>query len=137
MIGVSGAFIGPGIAYFSRLIAGHEFFSERIARNEVFNHSGNFIAASISAVLVSRLSLQWVFIIVILMAFVAAIAVFRISAAKSFRDRLRSREIKVHSKINNREIIHIMKSAGVISYLLVFFFISVRKRFSSADNGAN
>ena len=83
-MGLASSLIGPAIAFLSRLISGSEDLPKRIGRNEIFNHAGNFAAASLSAALVNLYNVEWIFGLVVFMSISSIYAIFRIPASKGF-----------------------------------------------------
>ena len=116
LIGVASAFVGPGIALISRLVGGADGLSKRIGRNEVFNHAGNFAAASISAWLVNVYSLDLVFALVVFMSIICALSLVGINTidlAKEIPDDT------TPSSANPRALIRLIRSSKLFSILLL------------------
>jgi MFS family permease len=64
MIGVASAVIPPALAALTLGLVGRRRLDRQVSRNEGFNHSGNFVAASLAGLLGHYLGYDWIFYLV-------------------------------------------------------------------------
>jgi MFS family permease len=78
VLGAVAAIIPPCIAALSLGIVGHRLLPARIARNEGFNHAGNFVAAVLAGALGQFAGVYWLFYLVCGFAVASALVVLLI-----------------------------------------------------------
>lgn len=78
VLGAAAAIIPPCIAALSLGIVGHRRLPARIARNESFNHAGNFTAAALAGTLGQFVGVHWLFFLVCGFAVASALVVMLI-----------------------------------------------------------
>lgn len=81
LIGVGDTGIFPLVAAITLGLVGHEAFGARAARNEAFNNAGNAANAAFAAVLGYCFGLQYVAVMIVVMAIATAFTVARIDTA--------------------------------------------------------
>ncbi len=92
MLGAASAVIPPAIAALSLGLVGRRLLDTRIARNEGFNHGGNFVAAALAGVLGQYVGMHWLFYLVCAFAIASAGAVTLINPAEIDHERARGGE---------------------------------------------
>ncbi|TXC80891.1 MFS transporter [Paraburkholderia azotifigens] len=78
VLGAASAIIPPSLAALSLGIVGHRLMPARIARNESFNHAGNFTAAVLAGGLGQFVGVHWLFYLVCGFAMASALVVLLI-----------------------------------------------------------
>ncbi|QQC65785.1 MFS transporter [Paraburkholderia ginsengisoli] len=78
VLGAAAAIIPPCIAALSLGIVGHRLLPARVARNESFNHAGNFTAATLAGALGQFAGVYWLFYLVCGFAVASALVVLLI-----------------------------------------------------------
>lgn len=78
IIGVADTSLAPLVAALTLGIVGQQVYSQRVARNEAFNHAGNAVNAALSAALGYWLGLGWVALAIAVMAAASTAVVLRI-----------------------------------------------------------
>lgn len=79
--GVTGGFLGPGIASISLGLVGHDLLGERLGRNQRFKSIGSLAAAGILGVVGYLLSNRGIFLATSMLVFPALLALIRIRAS--------------------------------------------------------
>lgn len=82
MLGAASAVIPPAIAALSLGLVGHRLLDARVSRNQVFNHGGNFLAATLAGSLGQYLGYDWIFYLVCIFAVASAAVVKLINPAE-------------------------------------------------------
>lgn len=81
VIGLSSAFLGPGIAAVTLGLVGRENFTRQTSANQAWNHAGNMFAAALAALIALKISALGVFWLVAIMASLMVVCVLMIRAA--------------------------------------------------------